>query len=614
MSFVVLPMRKNKIDYRRLNKLIEEGHIIKQLTFNIYDDNMRNAAISLFRLLNDYDDNDFMKLREWAIENVNTHMFDYVWRLINLYKNDITIKEQEPPFVTKPNYFINTETIRKALQLKLKDGQFSSLEGKVNQYFKINDNIAINTNYSGWNLPSNGCEEQLDYFREDIALNSYNYGVHFMHPFWMSNDELDVFNGRHAEHYYYIHQQLLARYNLEKQHLKEKNVSMTPNCVSDYNPYLTYDNGLPFPIRSSVLGDWNDNQARIKSIDIAIKECISRGVIFMENGTKISMTEDNYVDLLTKLIRANFDGVRNAKMIKSVFGYGGNGYTIEGYNPAPSLLHHPETSLRDPIYWYLIQFLLNYFTEYSTSLKPFDLSPHLTTEFKIIESDFTKITTYFDYYQVNINKAIEDEQFNYKGTPLTFTARQKRLKHLPFTLNFTVESKTTRNSIVRLFLGPPCSEANCWNQSHRFFELDSFMYGLVEGINIISWSPETSPRFSFDDYFNLELKTTKKNKFNLFKFPENMLIPRGSENGMHLTLFIMITPADNISQTDFIVDRIMYRHFSNEVDTKPLGFPFHRKVNFPEGADYNNCNFFNITIFHKKGTVDNSGFFSPHLY
>ncbi|CAH2043548.1 unnamed protein product, partial [Iphiclides podalirius] len=101
---------------------------------------------------------------------------------------------------------------------------------------------------------------------------------------------------------------------------------------------------------SSTLKDWSEEQARIKSIDIAIRECISRRVIFMDNGTKISMTEDNYIDLLAKILRANLDGIKSAKFIRSFFGYGGNNYPTNSYNPAPSLLHHPETSLRDPIY------------------------------------------------------------------------------------------------------------------------------------------------------------------------------------------------------------------------------------------------------------------------
>lgn len=41
------------------------------------------------------------------------------------------------------------------------------------------------------------------------------------------------------------------------------------------------------------------------------------------------MTEDNYVELLVKLIRANYDSTRTSKMVRSVFGYGGNGNSYD---------------------------------------------------------------------------------------------------------------------------------------------------------------------------------------------------------------------------------------------------------------------------------------------
>lgn len=52
---------------------------------------------------------------------------------------------------------------------------------------------------------------------------------------------------------------------------------------------------------------------------------------FQDNGTKTALTEDNYIDLLAKLIRANFDGVQTAKLVKSLFGYGTNSYPSDRY-------------------------------------------------------------------------------------------------------------------------------------------------------------------------------------------------------------------------------------------------------------------------------------------
>ncbi|CAK1555808.1 unnamed protein product [Leptosia nina] len=582
----------------------EAGRAIKGLTFNIYDDNMRDATIALFRIFQCVDNEKLWLIRDWARENVNKAMFDYAWRLVSLYRVDAASKENEPPFISKPNYYINSEAIIKAFQFKTENFMTDTQIAKINQIFAGNNLVVINTNYSSWNLISEGCEENLDYFREDIALNSYYYGVHLQYPFWMSNDELSGVDPRYAERDFYIHQQLLARYFLEKQHYRARNVSSESNCFRDYNPYLLHDNGLPFPTRSSVLPQWNEEQARIKSIDIAIRECISRGVIYMDNGTKIALTEDNYVDLLAKLIRANFDGIQTAKVVKSLFGYGSNSYPSDRYNPAPSVLHNPQTTLRDPLYWQMIQTLLKYFTEYATTLAPYDFSKFENNNFYIVESSFSKITTYFDYYQISLNKLLYSEEYLAKKPLTTFTARQRRLKHLPFTFNFTIESEVNDNGIVKIFIGPECDQNNCWREYANFFEIDSFLYKFEKGLNIITWSPENSVKFSHDDFYNMEQSYNKKNRFDLFKFPENLLIPKGLEEGLNVTLFTMI-----LSTTELPTDGD-----SNDIDSLPLGFPFHRKAAINPESIASNYVFNNITIYHKKSTNDiMKGYFSAHL-
>lgn len=242
---------------------------------------MREATIALFRVFQYAENDKLFLVRDWARENVNKDMFDYAWRLVSLYRTDASSKENDPPFIVKPNYYINSDAIIKAFQFKNENYMTETQVTKVNQIYSGDDFVVINTNYSSWNLINKGCEENLDYFREDIALNSYYYGVHLQYPFWMSNDELSSVDSRYAERDYFIHQQLLARYQLEKQHYRARNVSTESNCFRDYNPYLLHDNGLFFPTRSSVVPQWNEEQARIKAIDIAIRECISRGIIYM---------------------------------------------------------------------------------------------------------------------------------------------------------------------------------------------------------------------------------------------------------------------------------------------------------------------------------------------
>ncbi|KPI97035.1 Basic juvenile hormone-suppressible protein 2 [Papilio xuthus] len=607
---------QNNEHYQLFMTYVEKGFTSKGLTFTIYDDNLKNAAVALFRLLQSVEIGELQRILAWARNNVNKDLLTYALKITAIYSDKnklINAFEYEPPYITKPNYFINSETIRKAMQLMIDDGKFNAQEGEVNQFYKTGDVIAINTNYSGWNLASNGCHEELNYFREDIGINSYYSGIQLLHPFWMSNSELEEINPKHAEYYYYVHKQLMARYNLEKEYLKYERNKSTEKCFTDYNPYLQYDNGLPFPIRSSTLKDWNEEQARIKSIDIAIRECISRRVIFMDNGTKISMTEDNYIDLLAKILRANLDGVKSAKFIRSFFGYGGNTYPLDSYNPAPSVLHHPETSLRDPVYWYLIQNLLNYFNEFERTLEPYDISKYEYDDVKIIDARIPKITTYFSYYQLILNKGIK--KIDPMKIPYAITARLKRLNHVNFDINFTVESKTESPVVVRLFLGPQCYDENCWVLFSNFFELDCFSYQLQNGINNIIWSThERFSKFSYENYYNMEDQSNEINRYNLFKFPASLVIPKGLEIGLNLTLFVIISPKEEVFNIDMPNDYyVNYRKLMpDEFDRKPLGFPFHREgANFKPSA--NNYRFFNITVFHKKTNTNANGYFSKNL-
>lgn len=261
----------------------------------------------------------------------------------------------------------------------------------------------------------------------------------------------------------------------------------------------------------------------------------------------------------------------------------------------------------------MIQYVLTYFTEYKETIDPVYLRQYSTTKYVIKDAEIPKITTYFDYYQFNINRAISKKDIS----PLTVTARQKRLKHSKFEFNFTVDCFNALDGIVRLFLGPPCSD-NCWQEYSKFYELDKFAYSFEEGINVVTWSPETSARLSSDEYYNMEGFSSKKdrtNKYNMFKFPENLIIPRGLDNGLNLTLFIMITPPDDDDsmQEDFVQLNNLYADIYHDLDNKPLGFPFHRPaVAYDDDAD--NYKFYNITIYHKHNNIAKNGFFSPHLY
>lgn len=271
------------------------------------------------------------------------------------------------------------------------------------------------------------------------------------------------------------------------------------------------------------------------------------------------------------------------------------------------------------MYWLLIERGLHYFSEYTNHTK-YDLSEYETEDFNITEAQFSRMTTMFGPSYFNLAKALGNGELSYNSdNNVKIYARQKRLNHLPFSFNFTVESKTQKNAIVRLFLGPQCEVDSCWNLHFRFFELDCYRSKLDKGLNTIIWSPQQSNRYSNyqEEYYN-SVTNSPQRDYDIFKFPKNLAIPKGLPEGLNLTVFIMMTEDLGHNETSFPSMSSLYQKMTNKFDNKPLGFPFHMQVELSNGLTTNtapNYRFFNVTVFHRNDPVDGKfGYFSPHLF
>lgn len=109
----------------------------------------------------------------------------------------------------------------------------------------------INANYSGWYLNLNP-EQIMSYYYEDVGINAFYYYNNIYYPFWLSGEEFDFKSARRGEQFFYINQQLLARFYLER---LSNGLGEIPNFDFEspipvgYYPSLSYPNGLQFPIR-----------------------------------------------------------------------------------------------------------------------------------------------------------------------------------------------------------------------------------------------------------------------------------------------------------------------------------------------------------------------------
>jgi len=116
-------------------------------------------------------------------------------------------------------------------------------------------------------------EQRLAYFREDIGVNSHHWHWHLVYP---TTGPREVVNkDRRGELFYYMHHQILARYNVERFCNNLKRVQPLNNLRTEipegYFPkILSSLNNRTYPARvtNQLLNDVNREDANIEISDV----------------------------------------------------------------------------------------------------------------------------------------------------------------------------------------------------------------------------------------------------------------------------------------------------------------------------------------------------------
>ncbi|KAJ0174680.1 hypothetical protein K1T71_009788 [Dendrolimus kikuchii] len=569
-------------------KHIKDGNTAKDKTFTIYNDKLRETAISLFRLLKSLNKGDRIQVQKWAQENINSGIYNYANHIHILFGNEYNTEyfKENPEFIRHPNFFITTDVFTKFVTLKYYILLNFCVTDPAIELHTLKNYAVINSNYSNWDANS-GDTTGIEYFTEDVSLNSYYYGISLAYPFWMTDEELREVNPRHNEQFYFLHKQLVSRFILEL-HSKELCDSI---YEYPYNPNLINDNGIEFPIRPGFNINATEKNLNITPVDTAIRECISRGFLLLENGTRVNLTENNNIDLLVSMIRNKLDGFEMANKLRT---YIGSGSLPRPYD-IPSVLHYPQTTLRDPGAFMMFFMGLDYIFDYLETLEPYDLKHLNTEEYKITNFSHTRIETFFENYIFDINTGLAENPVFLRLIPdLKGAVKQRRLNVNAFTFNLKVHSRVDKNVTVRYFLGPDSSNiVECCGNYYRFFQLEQRREHLVPGENLLKWDSRYCFSCSNDEYFNLKKTNNKKNEYSMFDFPRRLLMPRGHKKGIVYALFVIVTEDDT-----YDVPKNNYNEQVFKVqNSRPLGFPFHKPLkNCIEQG--NNFGFFDIIIYH----------------
>lgn len=184
----------------------------------------------------------FYKVACWAREHVNEGIFVYAIHVAVLHREDLQGIVLPPIYEIYPYFFVNSDVIDKAYYYKMKYS--GAVKGDKTYY--------VNANYTGWYMNTNSVTKDLSYFHEDIGLNSFYFYFNLDYPFWMGGEEYGLHEDRRGELFFFLHQQILARYYMER-----LSHGYGPIPVFDWNeeiktgfvPHMRYPNGLEFPAR-----------------------------------------------------------------------------------------------------------------------------------------------------------------------------------------------------------------------------------------------------------------------------------------------------------------------------------------------------------------------------
>lgn len=485
-----------------------------------------------------------------------------------------------------PHWYFAAETIHKAIQLSI--------------HFPNQNHTVINMKTAEDSEP----ESRVSYFREDIGINSHHWAWHVTFPFYWDPEATGKIIDRKGEMFYYMHEQMVARYNCERlssgldrvlplQEYEKKLVGYFPHMTSQVT-------GVHLSSRSEGTYLRDTPTISIQEMEIwtlRILEAIDLGYVRDKHGDKISLDNVEGINILGAIVESSLESV-NRDFYGNLHNTGHNavGYS---HDPAFRFKKHPgvmafiESAPRDPVFFQWHKHIDNIFTRHKNTLKPYTGQELSFEAIEIVSAEI-------NCKEKNVIETFMKEEYSdFSHAPFLETKAQILVKyeHLDLTsFTYTFDIKNSgpeeKKVTIRIFLGPKYDETgkplDINEQRRLMIELDKFQRVLQPGSNTVNRhskkSSVTAPRKKgFKDI--LEGNVEPELDYCSCGWPENLLVPKGKPEGMDFVLFAMCTdyaqdsPAEVLKKSN-CADAISYCGAKDQKypDKKPMGFPFDRKI------------------------------------
>ncbi|EFN84888.1 hexamerin [Harpegnathos saltator] len=524
----------------------------------------------------------FLNTAAWARVHVNEEQFVKAFIGAVLQRPDMQGIILPPLYEIIPHYYFDSRIIQEAQDVVAQQHQ------NVGQHTYVQNGqtyVVIPVNYSS-HLPHG--EHQLSHFTQDIGLANY-YGMVNLAGYLLQqhgpqqtpvqylqqgiSQEQEDNNGQ-GSRYYYIHRQLLARYELSRLGAGLGPIYDTDytHVKAPYQPHFRFMNGLEFPGRPEYLQlsatKSNHLVKLVKLIEQRLTNAIDSGHVLTPQGAFLSLYQPQGLNILGEIIEGTGRSI-NPRYYGSFQAIGrqlfGNAPKVQNiYDYTPSVLELGQTAVRDPAFYQLYKKIIGLFQRYQDSLPAYQYNDVLLHGVKIQNVQVSQLMTFFNDYYVDLDQATPHnvQQQHQQQQPETLKqhvqGQVKRLDHKPYEYTVTVQSeRNIPGCVVRVFLGPKYDydgkPISISKHRQQFVELDQFVTDLQQGQNVITRNSHQAPGLSFDYPSVQEIKQCVGNAIRsqapfyvtephqVYGFPARLALPKGHREGYPLQWLVVIS-------------------------------------------------------------------------
>ena len=457
-------------------------------------------------------------------------------------------------------------------------------------------------------------ESRLNWWRTDPGLNEHHCFWHIYNP-CSPDPKHKIFHvkPRQGELFAYMHEQMLARYNFER-----LAVGLAP--VAPYGPGQGWENPLRegvnsklagFSPRASMMSIPNyvtfygrqifssDMERNLHRLQISI----ARNYLEGTNGEKVELTMHH----LGCTVEAD-EGSANRKLYGDLHNRGhlviGSINDPDGrYGTNPGPMINTATACRDPVFFRWHKFVDNIFETFRKTQKPYAKETLTMDKVKLLKVSVTSDTDQNSDKGPVVNHLktkMKEETFIVKIDKKMKSLKKQVVDYDPFIYNFRVECETDVTVVFRVFLAPQVDEKASGDLNSRrndFVEMDSFVQKLDKNTEfVVRKSVDSSVLMDvIKKWFHDDIEDpSDEANFKTYcgcGWPRNMLVPRGTPEGMKADLFVMVTnwEDDAVNPDVRITGNVAYCGKSGKPypDKRPMGFPFDRDIQITDDAQTN---------------------------